>query len=172
MKKKVIALLLVVMMLIGAFGCTTSTPSATTEEATTAPAEEAATETAVVETDPFQAKIDEILASATESSLQDVLDAGVVSIGVEGNWTPYIYYDPNDPEKLIGFHVEVAEAIAQKLGVTCQFDVASQFDGILAGLQAGRFKVISMGLKNSTIKDYPDLTNTIFYNQDMPVHHC
>lgn len=169
MKKKVIALLLVAMMLIGTFGCTASTPAATTQEATTAPAEEAATETAAVETDPFQAKIDEILAGATESSLQDVLDAGVVTIGVEGNWTPYIYYDPNDPEKLIGFHVEVAEAIAQKLGVTCQFDVASQFDGILAGLQAGRFQVISMGLKNSTIKDYPDLTNTIFYNQDMPV---
>lgn len=173
MKRKLLALLLVAMMLIGTIGCTaTETPATTTtdETATEAPAEAAATEEAVVEeTDPFQAKIDEILASATESSLADVLDAGVVTIGVEGNWTPYIYYDPDNPDNLIGFHVEVAEAIAAKLGITCEFDVASQFDGILAGLQAGRFQVISMGLKNSTIKDYPDLTNTIFYNQDMPV---
>ena len=117
----------------------------------------------------FDAEIDSILANATEPSLQNVLDAGVVTIGVEGNWTPYIYYDPTNPDLLIGFHVEVAEAIAEKLGVKCKFDVASQFDGILAGLQANRFQVISMGLKNSTIASYPDLTNTIFYNQDMPI---
>ena len=117
----------------------------------------------------MESEIADILANATESSLQDVLDAGVVTIGVEGNWTPYIYYDPENPDHLIGFHVEVAEKIAEKLGVKCKFDVASQFDGILAGLQANRFQVISMGLKNSTIASYPDLTNTIFYNQDMPV---
>lgn len=169
--KKTLALMLALLMALALVGCTatpTNTTSTDKEPVSASTAEPDADATAEA-SDSFQNKIQEILASATEDSLKNVLDSGVLTIGVEGNWTPYIYYDPENPEKLIGFHVEVAEKIAEKMGVTCQFDVASQFDGILAGLQAGRFQVISMGLKNSTIAGFDGLANTVFYNQDMPV---
>ena len=70
---------------------------------------------------------------------------------------------------MTGFHAEVAKEIAKLLGVEVRFDVASQFDGILAGLQSKRYDCISEGLKDSTVEPFEGLTNSTLYNQDMPV---
>lgn len=179
--KKSLALLLSVTMILSLAACgqpfqpsneTTAAASAVETEAAVTDAVQPV-ETKSVDTDTegddFASKLQGILDNASEDSLKKVLDAGVLSCGCEGNWIPYLYYDKNNSENLTGFHAEVAKKIGEKLGVQVKFDVASQFDGILAGLQSRRYDCISEGLKNSTIEPFEGLTNSVLYNQDMPV---
>lgn len=78
-----------------------------------------------------------------DGSLQKVLDAGVLEIGAEGNWVPYVYNDENGD--LVGFEVEMAKAIADKLGVDVNYNIADSWDGVLAGLEADRYDVVICG---------------------------
>jgi cystine transport system substrate-binding protein len=169
MKKLIVTMLLVLVMLLTCTGCASAPSGSEAKPATTATQTQETTAAPKEQLSEFDAAIEEILANAKEDSLKRVKDAGVMTVGVEGNWFPYIYYDEKNPELLVGFHVEIAEEVAKLLGIECKFDVASQFDGILAGLQAKRFDIISMGLKDSTIASMPDLTNSHKYNQDMPI---
>jgi len=181
--RKITAIVLSIGMVLSMAACGQKNPETATQAATTTAAakqettvaetkaEETKAETAAAETPggDFESELQNILNSATEDSLKRVLDAGVLTCGCEGNWIPYLYYDKEDSENLTGFHAEVAKKIAEKLGVDIKFDVASQFDGILAGLQAKRYDCISEGLKNSTVEPFEGLTNSMLYNQDMPV---
>jgi len=71
--------------------------------------------------------------------LDEVKQRGALRIGVEGTYPPFNYRD--EQGKLTGFDVEIAEAIAAKLGVKPEF-TATEWSGILAGLQAGKYDVI------------------------------
>ena len=64
-----------------------------------------------------------------DNSLQRVLDAGKLTIGVEGNWIPYVYNDEGTGE-LTGFEVEVAKEIAKRLGVTAEFNISDSWDPV------------------------------------------
>lgn len=81
--------------------------------------------------------------SEGDGSLQKVLDAGVLEIGAEGNWVPYVYN--NEDGDLVGFEVEMAKAIADKLGVEVNYNIADSWDGVLAGLEAERYDVVICG---------------------------
>src|SRR5881394_3340309 len=59
---------------------------------------------------------------------------------------PYVYPDPQHPEKLIGFEFELAQAIAAKLGVRASM-VQNQWDQLIPGLDRGNFDVILNGLE-------------------------
>ena len=81
--------------------------------------------------------------AATASHAADLLDtvkqAGVLKIALEGTYPPFDYR--NAEGQLEGFDVDVAKAVAARLGVKPQF-VTTEWSGILAGLQAGKFDVI------------------------------
>ena len=47
---------------------------------------------------------------------------------------------------LVGFDVEVAQAIAAKLGVTAKF-VETEWDGIFAGLDSSRYDMAANGVE-------------------------
>jgi cystine transport system substrate-binding protein len=67
---------------------------------------------------------------------------GVLRVGSEGTYAPFTFHDPKQGNKLTGFDVDVATAVAKDLGMKAQFtDV--QWDSIFAGLQAGRYDVIA-----------------------------
>lgn len=68
---------------------------------------------------------------------------GEIVVATEGTWAPWTYHDEND--QLVGYDVEVAQAIAEKLGVTATF-VEGEFDGLLAGLEAGRYDIMANGV--------------------------
>lgn len=78
-----------------------------------------------------------------DGSLQAVLDRGVLRVGAEGNWSPYVYNDADGT--LVGFEVEMAAAIAEKLGVTVEEEPSDSWDGVLAGLEADRYDVVICG---------------------------
>src|SRR5438045_3566483 len=71
--------------------------------------------------------------------LDDVKQRAALRIGIEGTYPPFNFRD--EQGKLTGFDVEIAEAIAARLGVKPEF-TTSEWSGILAGLQAGKFDVI------------------------------
>lgn len=79
--------------------------------------------------------------TATGLTLQQVQDAGVLKVGTEGTYKPFSFHE-GGTGPLTGFDVEIVTAVAQKLGVEPQFE-ETQFDGIFAGLEAGRFDVIA-----------------------------
>ena len=60
-------------------------------------------------------------ASDTEvDDLAYIQENGTLKIGIT-LFQPMNYYDENEPDKLVGFDTELAEAVCEKLGVTPEF---------------------------------------------------
>ena len=78
--------------------------------------------------------------SAADDSLGAVQEAGKLTVGTEGTYRPFSFHEGGGGE-LTGFDVEIAEAVGEELGVTVEFE-ETQWDGIFAGLEAGRFDMI------------------------------
>lgn len=78
---------------------------------------------------------------STDDSLAAVQQAGTLIIGTEGTYRPFSFHEGGSGD-ITGYDVEVIEAVAGKLGVTAKFE-ETQWDGIFAGLEAGRFDVIA-----------------------------
>ncbi len=76
--------------------------------------------------------------------LSRIKDEGKIVIATEGTWAPWTYHDEND--KLVGFDIEVAEKVAEKLGVKAEF-IEGEWDGLLAGLEVGRYDIMANGVE-------------------------
>ena len=63
--------------------------------------------------------------------LAQIQQRGEIVFGTEGTWSPWTYHDEND--QLVGFDIEVAQKVAEKLGVKATF-VEGEWDGLLAGV--------------------------------------
>ncbi|WP_313525135.1 amino acid ABC transporter substrate-binding protein [Shinella sp.] len=72
-------------------------------------------------------------------NLAAVQSAGALKIGTEGTYAPFTYHDTYG--KLVGFDVEIGEAIAKKLGVKAEF-LEGKWDGLIAGLDANRYDAV------------------------------
>ena len=72
-------------------------------------------------------------------NLQQIKSAGVFKIGTEGTYAPFTYHDTSG--KLVGFDVEIGEAIAERLGVRAEF-LEGKWDGLIAGLDASRYDAV------------------------------
>ena len=85
--------------------------------------------------------------SAKTSGLTRVKNAGVLRWGgdIQGG-EPYVYDDPQKPGHLIGFEVEIAEAIAKELGVKAEF-VQNDWSNLVPSLERGSFDMIMNGLE-------------------------
>lgn len=122
--KKLIALLLAALMVLALAACASNTSTDTTAPAdsaaeTEAPAEEAADSTAA---------------------------SGKLTMATEATFPPYEYYDG---DAIVGIDVEVAQAIAAKLGMELEVtDIA--FDSIIPGIQTGKY---DMGMAGMTVTD-------------------
>ena len=71
--------------------------------------------------------------------LTQIQEKGKLLIGTEGTYAPYTYHD--ETGELVGYDVEVAKAVAEKLGVEAEF-VESNWDSLIAGLDAVRYDVV------------------------------
>lgn len=75
--------------------------------------------------------------------LSQIQERGEIVVAMEGTWAPWTYHDENDT--LVGYDVEVARHIAEKLGVSVRFE-EGEFDGLLAGLEVGRYDIMVNGV--------------------------
>ncbi|WP_051125773.1 transporter substrate-binding domain-containing protein [Schaalia vaccimaxillae] len=79
--------------------------------------------------------------AADNDALAQLQESGVLRIGTEGTYAPFNYHDPATNE-LIGYDVEVIQAVADKLGVEAEFSEV-KWDAIFAGLDSNRYDLIA-----------------------------
>ncbi|MFR5193249.1 MAG: substrate-binding periplasmic protein [Lachnospiraceae bacterium] len=135
MKKKTVGIMLSLSMAMSLMACVSSTqpaaasvdteePAATTQAASTAEATASSTEAAA----------DTAASTADVTTIKD----GTLMVGVEIGYPPMEYFD-TDGATPIGFDVEVANALADYLGLEL---VDTSWDGIFAGVDTGKYDCI------------------------------
>ncbi|MDI7862091.1 amino acid ABC transporter substrate-binding protein [Rhizobiaceae bacterium n13] len=80
-----------------------------------------------------------LLPAHAGENLDAIKSAGVLKIGTEGTYAPFTYHDASG--KLVGFDVEIGEAVAAKLGVKPEF-LEGKWDGLIAGLDSNRYDAV------------------------------
>ena len=81
--------------------------------------------------------------NSSKDHLSRVKDAGKLVIGLEGDWQPFSFHDEQD--NLIGFDVEVAQNIAEIIGVKAEI-IEAPWDGLFAGEDSGIYDVVVNGV--------------------------
>ncbi len=82
-----------------------------------------------------------------ESGLERVRRTGVLRWGgdIQGG-EPYVYEDPAHPERLVGFEVDLADAIARRMGVRAEL-VQQDWSNLLPGLERRSYDIAMNGLE-------------------------
>ena len=101
--------------------------------------------------------------ASEKDHLARIQESGQIIVAMEGTWAPWTYHD--DSGELVGYDVEVAKALAEKLGVTVKF-VEGEWDGLLAGLDDGRYDIMVNGVGiTPTRQEKYDFSTPYAYNR-------
>lgn len=73
-------------------------------------------------------------------------DENVLTMATNATFPPYEFYEN---EKIVGIDAEIAEKIAEKIGMTLEI-VDTEFGSIVAGVQSGKF---DMGMAGMTVTE-------------------
>lgn len=76
---------------------------------------------------------------AAADTLAAIKQRGVLRVGCEGTYSPFCYQD--EQGNLVGFDVDIAKAVAVKMGLKPEF-TPSKWEGILAALDSSRFDAV------------------------------
>lgn len=76
--------------------------------------------------------------AAQARSLQDIRKSGTIVIATEGKFAPFNFVDNG---KVAGFEIDVANAVAAKMGLKVDWKMMG-FDGLLIGLQQDRWDLV------------------------------
>ncbi len=80
-----------------------------------------------------------------DGSFERVKKAGKLIVASENAWVPFAYIDQTAGGELTGFDVDVAREIGKRLEVEVEHQTSTSWDGIVAGLDGGRYDVIICG---------------------------
>lgn len=129
--KKLIAVTLAAVLALGVVGCGSG------EDDTTSAASDANV-TQIEAKNPWEATV------KGDGSLERVKKAGVIKAGLDDSYPPMGYHDA-ETDEIIGFDVDMANAIGEKIGVDFEF-VPAEWNAIIPSLQTGKFDVIISGM--------------------------
>ena len=121
MKKQFLALAMAAMMAASLAGCS-SKPAETKAPETAAETQEAAGETT------------EAADESAEETKEEAAAGGVLVMGTNAEFPPYEFYEDND---IVGIDVEIAKAIAEKMGMELQIEDMA-FDAIIPAVTSGK----------------------------------
>ena len=98
--------------------------------------------------------------SEPETTLDKVQEEGILTIGMSADYKPFEYTDENG--EIVGFDVDIAKAIGEKLGVEVKF-VDTAFSGLIPGLKSDKYDLImsAMTITEERAKSV-DFTNQYF----------
>lgn len=96
-----------------------------------------------------------------------IRDSGVLSIGTTDVYPPYGFKQGNT---LVGYEIDIGNAIAKQLGLKAQFTL-TEFAGLITGVASGRFTMAMDGIsdtaareKQVTFVDYEKSAKTLLVN--------
>lgn len=121
MKKQFLALAMAAMMAASLAGCS-SKPAETKAPETAAETQEAAGETT------------EASDETAEETKEEAAAGGVLVMGTNAEFPPYEFYEDND---IVGIDVEIAKAIAEKMGMELEIEDMA-FDAIIPAVTSGK----------------------------------
>jgi polar amino acid transport system substrate-binding protein len=75
---------------------------------------------------------------------------------------PYIFPDPKDPSRLIGFEVDLADAIARELGVRAK-QSQNAWDSLVPGLMRGDYDIAMNGIEITPLREREVLFSIPYY---------
>nr|WP_319216832.1 transporter substrate-binding domain-containing protein [uncultured Trichococcus sp.] len=104
-------------------------------------------------------------ATVGSSALQEIKDSGKLVVGTCADYPPYEWHLIKDgKDEIIGFDIDIAQAIADELGVELEVkDMA--FDGLIPALSTGKIDMIIAGMNpTEERKQSVDFTD-IYYTQ-------
>src|SRR5829696_494518 len=99
-----------------------------------------------------------LLCLCTSGSAQQVLRWGADPSG----GAPYVFTDPANPDRYIGYEKEMVDALAQAMGRRAEF-VPSDWETLVAALQRGSFDVIVNGLEPTGDRAQQILFSNAYY---------
>lgn len=77
------------------------------------------------------------------STLEKIIKSGKVRVGLEAGYLPFEFM--SDKGEIIGFDVDLAQRMAKELEVELEI-VNTSWDGIIPGLQTGKYDIIMSGM--------------------------
>ncbi len=102
-------------------------------------------------------------AFAYQDTLEKIRGSGVITWGFDAEGgAPYVFHDSIHPSRLIGFEVEIVEAIARELGVKVQY-FQNTWDSILLSLQRGDFDIALNGIEITPEREQSVLFTRPYY---------
>src|SRR3989454_10855858 len=77
---------------------------------------------------------------------------------------PYSFPDPRNPARIVGFEVDLANALSARMGRKARF-VQNQWDGLVPGLERGEYDVVINGLEITADRaERINFSNPYFYS--------
>ncbi len=134
--KKIISVLLAVSMAAMAFTACSSSSSSSSSTAESSTAESSAASSEAEASDSSAES------SATATGEFTTVTDGVLTLGTNVSFPPYEYYDGDTP---VGIDIEIATAVAEKLGLTLEV-VDMDFGSIITSVQQGKIDCSFAGM--------------------------
>lgn len=109
--------------------------------------------------------------TASESGTPQSAQVTSTGLSISGNlqWgaessagAPYVFNDPTNPAKLIGFEVEIADALAKVMGVQQTF-VQTAYAQLPAALSSGKFDMIMNGWEINADREKTQIFSVPYY---------
>lgn len=87
-----------------------------------------------------------------QTTYNAIMDKGKMTFAMSGAYPPFNYISDNGD--LVGFDIDIANAIAEELGLKAN-PITADFDGIIAGLNGNRYDMIigSMSITKERLKE-------------------
>jgi polar amino acid transport system substrate-binding protein len=101
--------------------------------------------------------------SDTGNALEKIKKRGYLLWGsdAEGG-APYVFPDPKEPSRLIGFEVDLSEAIARELGVKAR-QSQNAWDSLIPALKRGDFDIVMNGIEITSQRQAEVLFSQPYY---------
>ena len=149
MKKKIVSVMLTAAMaatLLAGCGSSSAATDTAAEETTEAADETAEDAEAADETAEDAEAAEDTEAAAEDAAEVTTVEPGVLTMGTNATFPPYEYKDGDD---IVGIDAEIAQAMADKLGLKLEI-VDMDFDSLIASIQSGK---IDMSLAGMTVTE-------------------
>ncbi len=135
--KKYFALLMAALLIVGTAACAPASSDSSKNEASKAESSAAAESSAEAEASTAESSADAAFTTVEE---------GVLIMATNAEFPPYEYHEG---DQVVGIDAEIAQAIAEKLGLTLRIE-DMEFDSIISSIKGGKADV---GLAGMTVTE-------------------